>query len=313
MEQQVMNMKKLLLLINPHAGKGGYKNALAEVLMTFHRAGFSTTVAFTDKRGDAPDIAAASAGEYDRIVCVGGDGTLSETISGLMQVEHRPALGYIPMGTTNDCAASLGIGHDPAAAARIAASGRSLQLDVGRMNGQRYFSYVAAFGAFTEVSYQTPQDQKNALGKFAYFLDGVGRLPNLTHRWAKVEYDGGVLEDDFIFAAVTNARSVAGFIRLKEDAGVSLSDGLFEIILIRTPETPIQLGTIITDLLANKFESEYTMLLHSSRVQFTFRDPVAWTLDGEDGGVHSQVLCENIPRAIPILAGIGGTGSMPTR
>ena len=301
-----MDMKKLLLLVNPNAGKGGFKSVLGDALMNFHRAGFSTTVAFTDKRGDAPRIAAEAAGEYDRIVCVGGDGTLSETISGLMRVERRPELGYIPMGTTNDCATSLGIGHDPQAASRIAAAGSPGMLDVGRMNGERYFTYVAAFGAFTEVSYQTPQDQKNALGKFAYFLDGVGRLPNLTHRWTKVEYDGGVLEDDFIFAGVTNSRSVAGFIHLKEDAGVSLSDGLFEIILIRTPETAIQLGATVTDLLANKFESEYTMLLHSSRVRFTFNEPVSWTLDGEDGGSHREVLCENIPRAIPMI--MGGAG-----
>ena len=294
-------MKKLLLLINPHAGKGGYRSGLGEALLEFHRAGFVTTVRFTDKRGDAPVIAAAEAAEYDRIVCVGGDGTLGETVSGLMQVSPRPEIGYIPMGTTNDCAATLGLSHDMAAAARTAAEGRPADLDVGRFNSARYFTYVAAFGAFTEVSYETPQDQKNALGKFAYFLDGVGRITNLTHRWAKVEYDGGVLEDDFIFGAVTNARSVAGLIRLKEDVGVSLSDGLFEVILIRTPESVLQLGATVTDILANNFSSEYVTLLRSKTVRFTFRDPVAWTLDGEDGGSHSQVVCENIRHAVRIM------------
>ncbi len=294
-------MKKLLLLINPNAGKGGFRNKLGEVLMNFHRAGFSTTVAFTDKHGDAPRIAAEAAGRYDRIVCVGGDGTLGETVSGLMSVDKRPSLGYIPMGTTNDCAATLGLSHDPALASRTAAAGKLVPLDVGHFNEGRYFTYIAAYGAFTEVSYETPQDQKNALGKFAYFLDGVSRLPNLTHRWAKVEYDGGVLEDDFIFGAVTNSRSVAGLIHLKDQVGVSLSDGLFEAILIRTPESALQLGAIVSDILSNKFESEYVTLLRSRKVRFTFRDPVNWTLDGEDGGSHTQVVCENIHAAVDVV------------
>ena len=294
-------MKKLLLLINPNAGKGGFRHNLGDVLMHFHRAGFSTTVAFTDRHGDAPRIAAAEAAGYDRIVCVGGDGTLSETISGLMAADVRPELGYIPMGTTNDCANTLGLPHDPVQAARTAATGVGLDMDVGRFNSDGYFAYVAAFGAFTEVSYQTPQDQKNALGKLAYFLDGMSRLPRLTHRWARVEHDGQVLEDDFIFGAVTNSRSVAGVIHLKDRVGVSLSDGLFEVILIRTPEGVLQTGTIVADVLANKFDSEYVALFKTDRVSFTFRDPVSWTLDGEDGGVHRQVLCENIPKAVRIV------------
>lgn len=298
-------MKKLLLLINPNAGKGGFRNGLAEVLMTFHRAGFSTTVAFTDKHGDAPRIAAQEAGHYDRIVCVGGDGTLGETVSGLMQAQHRPELGYIPMGTTNDCATTLGIGRDPVSAAHTAAGGHLMTLDVGRFNGDHFFTYVAGFGAFTEVSYETPQDQKNALGHLAYVLNGISRLANLTHRWTKVEYDGGVLEDDFIFGAVTNARSVAGVIHLKDDMGVSLSDGVFEVILIRTPESVLELGAIVTDVLSNKFDNEHAMLLRSKQVRFSFRDPVAWTLDGEDGGSHKEVLCENIHEAIRVAAPAG--------
>ena len=171
---------------------------------------------------------------------------------------------------------------------------------MGRFN-ERYFTYVAAFGAFTEVSYETPQDQKYALGKLAYFLDGVSRLPNLTHRWARVEYDDGVLEDDFIFCGVTNSRSVAGFIRLKDTVGVSVSDGLFEVLLIRNPESVLQVGPIMTDLLANKFDTEYVTMIKTRRVRFTLREPVKWTLDGEDGGSHLHVECENIPHAVRIL------------
>ncbi len=296
-------MKKLLLLVNPNAGKGGYKNGMGEALLTFHKAGYCTTLAFTDAHGDATRIAAEEAANYDRIVCVGGDGTLSETVTGLMAVPVRPELGYIPMGTTNDSASTLGLSRSTVRSARIAAGSAILPLDVGRFNTGHYFTYVAAFGAFTEVSYETPQDQKNTLGRLAYILDALRRLPNLTHRWTTVEYDGGVLEDDYIFGAVTNARSVGGILRLDSKVGVSLSDGLFEVLLIRTPETPLQLGAVVTDLLANNFSSEYVTALKSSRVKFTFRDPVAWTLDGEDGGSHRQVVCENVPRAIRMAAG----------
>jgi YegS/Rv2252/BmrU family lipid kinase len=294
-------MKKLLLIVNPMSGKNGYRNYLSDILLTFHKAGFRTTVAFTNAHGDPTTIAKESAAEYDRVVCMGGDGTLGETVSGIMLLPEKPELGYIPMGTTNDSATTLGISQDPMQAAYVAAFGRSTPVDVGRYNGT-YFSYVAAFGAFTEVSYETPQDQKNYLGRVAYYLDAMRRLSHLTHRRCRVEFDGGVLEDDFIFCAVSNSRSIAGIFRLSESDGALLSDGLFEIILIKTPESILQLGPIITDVLANKFTSGYVTLLHSKTARFTFDDPVAWTLDGEDGGCHTEVVCENVPHALRMMA-----------
>ena len=295
-------MKKLLLLINPNAGKGGFRNGLGDVLYTFHRAGYRVTVTFTNEHGDPARIASRLAPDFDRLVCVGGDGTLGETVAGFMQLppERRPELGYIPMGTTNDCAITLGLSHDPVQAAYTAANGQTIPLDVGLFNQRDYFTYVAAFGAFTEVSYETPQDQKNTFGRLAYILDALRRLPNLTHRWTEIQYDGGVLEDDFIFGAVANSRSIAGVLRLDE-LGVSLSDGLFEIILIRTPESLLQLGTIVTDILANHFESEYVTVLQTRQVSFKFREPVAWTLDGEDGGSHRTVTCDNISRVVRMV------------
>lgn len=295
-------MKKLLFIVNPNAGKGAFRTAFGDVVHTFHKAGFQTTLAFTSGRGDATRIAENDGLSYDRIVCMGGDGTLGETVNGIMHLAEgeRPELGYIPMGTTNDSATTLGLSRDPIHAAYTAASGRVLPVDIGSFNGS-YFTYVAAFGAFTEVSYETPQDQKNTLGRLAYFLDALNRLPNLTHRWTRIEYDGGILEGDYIFCAVTNARSVAGLIRLKDSLGVSLSDGLFEIILIKTPETVMQLGPIITDVLANNFNREYVSLLRSKSVRFTFREPVSWTLDGEDGGKHTEVNCQNLTHSVRMI------------
>jgi YegS/Rv2252/BmrU family lipid kinase len=293
-------MKNLLLIVNPMSGKNGYRNYLSDILLTFHKAGFRTTVAFTNAHGDPTTIAQESASQYDRVVCMGGDGTLGETVSGMMLLPDAPELGYIPMGTTNDSATTLGLSQDPLQAAYTAAFGRSIPMDVGRFNGI-YFSYVAAFGAFTEVSYETPQDQKNYLGRVAYYLDAMRRLSHLTHRRCRVEFDGGVLEDDFIFCAVSNSRSIAGIFRLSASDGALLSDGLFEIILIKTPESILQLGPIITDVLANKFTSGYVTLLHSKKARFVFDDPVAWTLDGEDGGEHTEVVCENVPHAIRMM------------
>ena len=295
-------MKKLLFIVNPNAGKGSFRTSFGDVVHTFHKAGFQTTLAFTNARGDAIRFSESAGTEYDRVVCMGGDGTLGETVNGLMRLlpDERPELGYITMGTTNDSATTLGLSRDPVQAAYTAACGRPLPVDIGSFNGN-HFTYVAAFGAFTEVSYETPQDQKNTFGRMAYFLDALTRLPNLTHRWTSIEYDGGVLEGDYIFCAVTNARSVAGLIRLKDSLGISLSDGLFEIILIKTPETIMEVGPIITDVLANNFNREYVSLLRSKTVKFSFQEPVAWTLDGEDGGKHTEVTCQNLTHSIRMI------------
>lgn len=296
-------MKKMLLIVNPNAGRNGYRDSLSEVLHTLHKGGWRVTVAFTDGHGDAPRLAEELAPDFERVVCMGGDGTLGETVSGLMRLppEKRPELAYIPMGTSNDSATTLGLSRDPMQAAYTAACGRSIPLDVGHFNGDQYFTYVSAFGAFTEVSYETPQEQKNAFGWLAYAAGAMSSLTRLTHRWCRIEYDGGVVEGDFIFCAVTNTRRFGGFIRLDDNAGVSLSDGLFEVVLIRTPDSILQVGPIMTDVLANTFTSEYAMLLHSKRVKVTFQEPTAWTLDGESGGSHTEAVCENIPQAIRII------------
>lgn len=294
-------MKDLMLLINPNAGREGYRTGLGEVLRIFHEAGYLTTVFFTEGPGDAARLAAENAGNFERVVCVGGDGTLSETISGLMQCPSRPALGYLPMGTANDCAATLGLSRNPVTAARTAAYGRTLDLDVGRFGDNGYFAYVAAFGAFTEVSYETPHEQKQALGHLAYVLWGMAALGRLTHRRVRVEYDGGVLEDDFIFGGVTNSTSLAGLVKLPDAADVELSDGLFEVVLVKNPAGPAQAGAVIMDVLASNLHGEYVTLLHSRKVRFIFDEPAPWTRDGEAGGKYGDLTLENIHAPIKIL------------
>lgn len=294
-------MKKLMLLINPNAGRGSYKAPLADILQAFHQSGYVSTVFFTNGRTDATRLTAEHCAEYDRIVCVGGDGTLSETISGLVQCPSAPPLGYIPMGTTNDVASSLALSHTPAVAAMTAANGRPKALDVGLFNGRDHFTYVAAFGAFTEVSYETPQNQKQALGRLAYILSGMAALGRVTSHHVRVEWDGGTMEDDFVFGGVTNSRSIAGLVRLKDIDDSALSDGLFEVFLVRTPVDAIAFANIISAVLANDFTGENVTLLRSSHVRFTFDKPTPWTRDGEAGGEHTEVSCQNLHAAIEII------------
>lgn len=295
-------MKNLMLLINPNAGRGGYRFGLGDVLHSLHQNGWRSTVFFTDDSGDATALVRENAERYDRLVCIGGDGTLSETVSGLMQCSQRPELGYIPMGTTNDVARTLHISSVPGHAAVTAASGRPRPLDIGRFGENAYFTYVAAFGAFSEVSYETPQNQKQALGRLAYILSGMASLGRLSARRARVEWDGGIVEDDFIFGCVTNSRSIAGLVKLKDIEDAALADGLFEVILVKKPADALMLGNIVTDILANNFTGENVLLLRSQKVRFSFQEPTAWTRDGEAGGEHTDIAFENIPSAIQIVA-----------
>lgn len=292
--------RPLMLLINPIAGKGKYKNALSDILSVFCGAQFLPTVFFTDRPGHATEIVSRRGADYSRIVCIGGDGTLSEAVSGLMSLPSPPELGYIPMGTANDVAATLGLSRNPAESAKTAAYGNVRPLDIGAMDTGEFFTYIAAFGAFTDVSYQTSQERKQALGHLAYIIQGMMSLPKITPRRARVEYDGGVMEEDFIFGGVTNSTSVAGLVKL-DSSIVGLSDGMFEVILVKNPTSAIELNSLATDLMSRKYSGQNMTILHSRKVVFTFEAPVAWTRDGENGGEHQQLTLTNLHAALRII------------
>ena len=282
-----MNSKKrsLLFLVNAHAGKEAIRAPFLQVLNTFVKAGYQPTVYITQRSGELPELAAREAGDYDLVVCSGGDGTLNETINGLMRLEHPPVLGYIPAGTTNDFAASLCLPHSIEAAAKVAATGTTIAVDVGRF-GEDYFSYVAAFGAFTDVPYATSQEAKNMLGKLAYALEVAQRLGNLPSYRIRLEHDGGIIEDEILIGLVSNSSSVAGF-PLGKWIDISMNDGLLEITLIRKPPMLIELTRVINTLLSGELDEE---LIYS----------VPWTLDGEYGGSRRAVDIENVHRALRI-------------
>lgn len=295
-------MKKLFFIINPVAGRGMYKQGLGEALYTLYSAGYEPTLRFTSRAGEAVELAQLSEG-YDLVCCLGGDGTLSEVTSGLMALkpEQRPPIGYFPLGTANDVATTLKLPkNDPAAVARRIAEGSPMAWDVGVFGGDRYFTYVAAFGAFTDVSYETPQQSKQALGHLAYLLEGMNRLPKLPHYRTRVEMDGEVVEGDYIFGGVTNTTSVAGLVKLDPDM-VALDDGEFEVALVKYPATLADLNALVSQAVSKNFNGEMMSIRKAHTVRFTFADPVPVTRDGEPGGVHTDVKIENAHSAVRII------------
>ena len=288
--------QRLLFIFNLRSGKGKIKENLAEIVDIMVKAGWEVTVYTTQCQGDAVEKARLEAGEYDRIVCSGGDGTLDEVVTGMMKAKSRVPIGYIPAGSTNDFGNSLGIDKDMRKAAQIAASGRMFPCDIGRFNDD-FFVYVAAFGLFTDVSYQTSQDMKNVLGHAAYILEGAKQLWDIPSVRMQVEYDGNVLYDEFIYGMITNSNSVGGFDGLIS-GDVILNDGVFEVTLIKTPKNPMELSEVLACLTNIRKESDMLYTFQTSSIKFTSSESVSWTLDGEYGGDHQTVLIEDCPRGL---------------
>ena len=285
-------MKKLMLIVNPSAGRGGYRYYFGEAMKTLADGGFRTELFFTSGPREATVLARDYAADFDTVACVGGDGTLSEVIGGLMKIPNPPPLGYIPMGTTNDVANTVGIPkNDTIGAARRIVEGTPHPFDVGGFGENDYFAYIAAFGAFTEVSYATPQDQKRALGHLAYVLQGAQQLGKIEKIPVRVDYDDGVFEGELVYGSMSNSTSVAGIVRLREEM-VSLGDGMSELVLVQDPGAIDGYGEMVSAVLSRRFDSEYLRIIQTKHARFTFEKPVAWTRDGEDGGKHRVVeLC----------------------
>ena len=296
-------MKRLLFIYNPQAGKGLIKPHLANVVDTFTKAGYLVTVWPTQGKADAAHVAARQGWWYDRVVCCGGDGTLSETVSGLLTLDAPPVLGYIPAGTTNDFAKNLGLPRGVEKAAAVAAEGTPRPCDMGRFN-DRTFVYVAAFGVFTDVSYDTPQEFKSAFGHLAYVLEAATKLGDLGRGYhLTVEHDGGTLEGDFIYGMVTNTNSVGGF-QIFPASQVSLDDGVFEVVLVRQPKNVADLQDALVSLVRqNHEESRQVEAFHTSRLKVTAAEALPWTLDGEYGGDPEVARIENLHKAITLVWG----------
>lgn len=292
-------MKKALFVYNPNSGKELLKPKLSDVIDTMVKGGYEVTVYPTQMYKDGYRKIKNYTESYDRIFCSGGDGTLDEVVTGMIERGEQIPIGYIPTGTTNDFANSLHIPKNVLEAAHSAVHGATFPCDVGRFNDD-IFAYVAAFGIFTDVSYETKQEMKNVLGHLAYILQGMTKIFDIPSYHMRVNYDEGVIDDDFIFGMVTNSRSVGGFRNAVLDE-VAFDDGVFEVTLIKWPKNPIALQEIITALLVNQFDTKYMYSFKTRKIEFDCEQEIPWTLDGEFGGDHKQVQVENLQKAIEIV------------
>lgn len=297
----MVKKKQMLLIINPRSGREKIRLKLLDILDAYTGAGYQIQVYVTQKALDARDAVLKYGSRKDLIVCSGGDGTLNEVISGMMELKKPVRLGYIPAGSTNDFASSLKLPKQMMPAALNAVNGVPGAIDIGRFCKDRYFVYVAGFGAFTEVSYLTPQDKKNLLGHQAYVLEGVKSLASIKSYPMKITSPEETLEGEFIYGMVTNTVSVGGFKGLVNQ-DVALNDGLFEVLLIRTPKTPLELSGIVTGLLMREEEkSELVYKFKTQSLHIQAYEPVDWVLDGEFGGTRTEVSIENLQQQIEIL------------
>ena len=292
-------MRKILFILNPHSGKGLIRNYLVDIVDTMVKADCEVTIYTTQERADATRKVFEEGALFDQIVCSGGDGTLDEVVTGMIEADLHIPLGYIPAGSTNDFANSLGIEKEMRLSCLTAVHGSPFPCDVGRFNDDT-FVYVAAFGLFTEVSYQTPQQLKNILGHAAYILEGAKCLRDIPSYIMQVEYEGHRIQDEFIYGMISNSISVGGF-KGMTGPDVKLDDGEFEVTLIRKPHNPIELNEILGCLTNLIDDSDMVYTFKTCDLHITSKDQVAWTLDGEFGGEHADVKIRALQKRIDIL------------
>lgn len=292
-------MKTILFVVNPYAGMRRINRYLSDVIGIFNRADYEVITYMTASQGDAVRYVEQNASRADLVVCAGGDGTFNETITGILNSGTDLPVGYIPCGSTNDFAASLKLSTNILQAARDIVAGTPVRYDVGKF-GDRYFSYVASFGAFTRASYSTPQSVKNALGHTAYLLEGIQELSQLRAEHVRIELDDRVIEDDFLFGAVSNSISVGGILKL-DPKQVDMRDGQFELLLVRAPRDLSEVSECIQALQKQQYNCAMITFARTARLRIQAKPTTRWTLDGEQGGGHESVLIENLQHAVQII------------
>ena len=293
--------KKMLFIYNPHAGKGRIRNGLSDIIELFVEKHYEVVIYATMGKKDAKKIVidCLERDDFDLIVFSGGDGTLNEVISGLMLGDKKPRIGYIPTGTTNDFAYSLNLPKNMLKAAQVVLKGEEFPCDVGAMNGE-YFTYTAAFGIFTDASYETPQTSKNMLGRLAYILEGIKRLPNWKSYNMEITCGDRIISDNFIYGMIANSNSIGGFKGLT-GKDVLLDDGLFEGIFIKMPQNVLDFQSIINDLMKGNLNSDQIFSFPVKEIQITSDELVPWAVDGEYGGEYETVNIKNIKQAFTII------------
>lgn len=291
--------RNVMIIMNPKAGKGNAKTALFTICDQFNAMEDQVCVFITQYANHAKELSKRYGSTYDILVCIGGDGTWNEVVSGLLQINKRPQVCYLPSGTVNDFASTLKLSKNASKMMEHVKAYHPFPCDMGTFN-QRCFTYVAAFGIFTEVSYTTPQNSKNAFGRVAYFLEGIKQITKITKYHVRVEVNDDIIEDDFIFGCVTNSKYVAGFTNIDAEH-TELDDGLFEMLLIQMPNNPLDIQNIIAALLKHEVNEKWMYFCKCSHVRIQSKEPIPWTLDGEDGGEITECSIHNNKQAINIL------------
>lgn len=289
----------LLLILNPAAGTRYARRLLPEIIAMFTNYGYACLTFVTEQRGDATRFVEQYGDRAGKIVCIGGDGTFNETITGLLRAGLRVPVGYIPAGSTNDFANSLHLPSDILEAARNIVEGEPVTLDAGRFR-ERYFTYVASFGAFTRASYETPQNVKNALGHLAYILEGMKDLPTIRPERVKLVANGEVFEDDYLFGAVSNSTSLGGILTLPQET-VDMNDGMFEIMLVHMPKTAAELNEILTAVTSKQYRCGMIDFIRTSRAEVFASSAMDWSLDGEREKGCEHIVIENVRDALRLL------------
>ena len=296
-------MGNILLIVNPVAGKLRARSTLMDILEVYSAADHDVNVRISQYRGHAHELAyRAKADKYDRVVCIGGDGTLNEVITGVIESGENIPIGYIPMGSTNDFANSIKLPKEPTAAAALTINGNPEKLDIGDFNGQRKFSYIASFGVFTSASYSAPQSVKNTLGHFAYILEGIKSLQdiiNLKSYTLSIEADGKEYSGEYMFGAIANSTSIGGILKLNSEM-VDMSDGLFEMMLIRKINNISELNQAVLSLAKSDYSNKMFDFIHASSFKIKTNTDMTWSLDGEEAAGGTEITVTNLHNAITI-------------
>ena len=292
-------MKKMLFVMNPYSGMRRAARYLTDIISMFNRDGYEVITHMTGGQGDATEIVRNTAPRVDLVVCCGGDGTFNETITGVLQSGADVPIGYIPAGSTNDFASSLRLPTNILQAVQDILDGEPVSYDVGKF-GDRYFSYVASFDAFTKASYATPQSIKNALGHTAYVLEGITELSQIRKEHVRMEIDGQVVEDDFLFGAISNSTSVGGILTL-DPKQVDMRDGKFELLLVRAPRDLLEISDCLRALQTQKYNCAMITFLSTPKLTI-YADPnMTWSLDGERQEGSEKIVVENLQQAIGLM------------
>jgi YegS/Rv2252/BmrU family lipid kinase len=295
-----MQKQNVLLIINSVAGRKKANRKMYQIVSTLCENNCKTTIFTTTKRGEATELVIQYGSDYDKIICAGGDGTLNEVISGLVCLKKKIPLGYIPTGTTNDLANSLGLPTKYHLAINTA-MGRQIQShDIGAFNKDKYFTYMASFGVFSKVSYSTPQWLKNSFGYMAYILNGIISIPRIHSYKVTVTVDGNEITGDFLFGSVSNTKRIGGVVKFLESE-VSFDDGKFEVLLIKNPTKLKDLRGINKGLFEHKYDNDNITFLKADTISFAFEDCASWTIDGEFAGRFSDVQIKNLPCMVQFI------------